>query len=213
MNVAISRKLLSYRKALFIANEQSDEGSSLEFNHDMVFAFIAEMADLGYSFSDNALQYLKSLTVGPLQEFISASRQVVQETLGADKDYVPLFRKFPESIPDRTLLIEIVHERLEAVSYTHLDVYKRQTLHSVNRATSAQIWWRVVLFVVSLYHCNAELPLTILYTSESFCSRTKYKSCTLQTDRYLVSSATMYSIILFWSTPQPRSGRLLASIY
>ncbi|CEP63937.1 TerD family protein LALA0_S09e05842g [Lachancea lanzarotensis] len=117
MNKAISKKLLSYRKALPKVDERLDESSSQQCNDDMVFTFAAEMADLGYSFSDSALKYLKSLSISSLQLFRSTTREVLEEALGADKKYVPLFRQFPESIPDRTVLVEAVHERLDDYGY------------------------------------------------------------------------------------------------
>ncbi|SCU87810.1 LANO_0D00144g1_1 [Lachancea nothofagi CBS 11611] len=133
MNVAVSKKLLSYRKALYKVDELLDDSPSQQCNYDMVFTFAAEMAYMGYSFSDSALKYLKSLSVSSLQVFRSTARQVVEEALGAEKKYVPLFRKFPESIPDRDLLIEAVHEKLDKYSYSlYYVVYGRWSSDEYN---------------------------------------------------------------------------------
>ncbi|SCU81826.1 LAFA_0C07404g1_1 [Lachancea sp. 'fantastica'] len=117
MNWGISAKLLSHRRALFKVDEQLDEDLSQLCNDDMVFTFAAEIADLGYSFSESALKYLKSLSISSLQVFRSTTWEALRGAVGADKTYVPLFRKFPESIPDRTTLVEAVHKRLDDYSY------------------------------------------------------------------------------------------------
>lgn len=117
MSIAISRKLLSNRKALYGEKElcSSDPIESID---DILFTFVAELNKLGYQFSENAQDYLRTLSVNELTEFRSMAKTVLEEALGADVKYVPLFRKFPESIPDRSLLVEAVYESLGDL--THL---------------------------------------------------------------------------------------------
>lgn len=78
MSIAISRKLLSNRKALYGEKElcSSDPIESID---DILFTFVAELNKLGYQFSENAQDYLRTLSVNELTEFRSMAKTVLEE--------------------------------------------------------------------------------------------------------------------------------------
>ncbi|CDO93570.1 unnamed protein product [Kluyveromyces dobzhanskii CBS 2104] len=116
MSAAISKKLLSNRNALY-TEQHSVEPTTQKCDNDMILTFAAELYTLGYQFSRSAIIRLKNMPISELVEFRSTTISVLEDAVGADVKYVPLFRKFPDSIPDRSALVWAIHETLNDYTY------------------------------------------------------------------------------------------------
>ncbi len=103
MNKILSKTLLSYRDALYVDDYR--KGVSSEQNNDAILAISADLAQLGYALSGELIATLKTLSTKKLGEFHANTVELLREVLGANVRYAPLFRKFPDSIPSRDVVL------------------------------------------------------------------------------------------------------------
>lgn len=101
MNKIFSKTLLSYRDAVFFENI----GANPSPNLDVILGLAVDMSKLGYALSVDTIDYLKGMTDAELIAFRNQTVKMLKEVLGDDVKHAPLFRKFPDSIPSRDVLI------------------------------------------------------------------------------------------------------------
>lgn len=68
----------------------------------LVRALAVELADLGYTFSHRLQDRLRAASVEAVTELREWMGDVLAEKVGGNKKHVPLFRKFPDGVPDDT---------------------------------------------------------------------------------------------------------------
>lgn len=108
----LSNTLLSYRNSLYVGDY--DAGIVTADDADILLAIVAEMMANGYGLTSDLLEFLKGLKRSSLMNFRERAKTVLEKKTGSNVSYVPLFRKFPEEVPDHDHLINIVFGKLGA---------------------------------------------------------------------------------------------------
>lgn len=107
MNASIAKTLLAFRGMVSLNNYHTSTIKT-ELNNDLIFAMIADISQLGYTFSPTLIDYLKKFSKKDLTSFYNDTLALLKNAVGADVKYAPLFRKFPESTPNRSFVIETI---------------------------------------------------------------------------------------------------------
>lgn len=116
MNVSIEKTLIAQRSMLSLKDfTMSNIGS--DHNNDTIFAMVVDIAQLGYTFSPTVVNSLRKLNHTDLNSFYKKTVSLLKAVVGDDVKYVPLFRKFPEQTPDRSLILEAVPTRISKYGY------------------------------------------------------------------------------------------------
>jgi len=75
-------------------------GSLKEFSEKLMSALMADIAQLGYTLSGELLERVGSLEALEIKEFHNYLVKALKKMVGAHVKYTPLFRNFPDDIPD-----------------------------------------------------------------------------------------------------------------
>lgn len=106
MNTNLSKTLLSYRDALYVDGHR--KGPITQANKQAVFALATDLSQLGYTLSNELISTLVTFSPSALKKFHADSVALIKAALGADVKYAPLFRKFPDEIPDRSVVLSLL---------------------------------------------------------------------------------------------------------
>jgi len=100
MDIITNKALLTRKQAVAI-----EATNSSQINTSLVLAIMTEIAQLGYTFDKPLMDRLAALDSTKLKIFRSFLVEQLQEMVGSHVRYVPLFKSFPDGIPDTTELM------------------------------------------------------------------------------------------------------------
>jgi hypothetical protein len=106
MNALFNKVLLNRKNSVAIIPSQH------KADDVKVIAIMADIAQLGYTLDNDVISVLKTYSDNELSTFHKFLVPELKEMVGANVRYVPLFKKFPQDIPD-----DIDHLVLKIVGY------------------------------------------------------------------------------------------------
>lgn len=116
-NNAIAKTLLSYRNAVFVPS--SKKPKIVIDNLREILAVAVDFGHLGYTLSGNLIAVLRACSVAEIATFRNSTIELLKEVLGANVNYAPLFRKFPESVPNRDALLVSICQNFGDYGYVY----------------------------------------------------------------------------------------------
>lgn len=99
MNKIINTTTLAYRNALVIPAVEK-KARSTKRGTSLVLAFLSDLAYLGYTLEQKLVSQMKYWDDESIVNFRNETVAVLNNVLGSDVDYKPLFRKFPDDVPN-----------------------------------------------------------------------------------------------------------------
>lgn len=115
MNLIISNTVMSYRNALYVGDYQT--GLATETNNDLIYSIAGELSKHGYGLAPSLIAKLKTFSAKGLRDFYNQARAAVTAKLGSNVRYAPLFRKFPDETPNRSVIVETVATAIGPYAY------------------------------------------------------------------------------------------------
>ncbi len=95
MNIIANKILLNRKQSVAIV-----DNGEIFANEHIILAILAEISQLGYTLDKPVLDVLKSFNKKELKEFKDFLISELKVMVGANVRYVPLFKSFPNDIPD-----------------------------------------------------------------------------------------------------------------
>lgn len=125
MNPLFNKILLSRQQKVVISK------STGKTSKKVILGIIAEIAQLGFTLNGNVIEVLKTLSDGEIKVFRNILIDNLREMVGAHVKYRPLFKNFPNDIPDdETFLLKRIVGFIEN-SFPH-DLKVLSCGHAIN---------------------------------------------------------------------------------
>lgn len=148
MNVITNKAILNRKQALaLVARDPS------ELNNHLVLAIMAEIAQFGYTLDKPLIDVMSTLTKIELKIVKELLVSELAVMVGANVRYVPLFKSFPNDIPDTT---ELMFKRL-------LDIYK-----TFSKSIQVTMWCCHVVTQCLQLHITLKTIQVALFAKFSF---------------------------------------------
>lgn len=118
MNMNIAKTVLSYRSGLTIdARHRRGMFADTPVINTAIMAIATDLAQLGYTLSPELVDELRHYSLNALKGIHADTVSLIKNVLGADVKYAPLFRKFPDEIPDRSVLVVTYYKLVGPYAY------------------------------------------------------------------------------------------------
>jgi len=107
MNTMLNSIALRYRQSII-----TTQGKGTEVNDNLILGLMAELSVFGYTLDSEIIADLKTYRMSDFLEFKDLLIGEIRAMTGTNKKWIPLFKGFPEDVPDESFLFDRIFNHL-----------------------------------------------------------------------------------------------------